>query len=356
MQTAGSITASPLFQKIQSIGFELESAHISPCVIIDDIIVFKGSDNVFYKSATTDYIRSTDTTLLDVTVPFSTFESNLISNGHTIINEGKKSYDIRSRSGHDSKAQEIYHTEFKITYRNPDSVNSMLLYHCKKAISVVMDYYKPADIVFVTTDSAKRAGGTELYLCKMPHEDAFAIVPPNLDINGNVIIDVIPWHIQCTIGIKLVDLMDVIKYISIGNGYDIASVIAIQEKCLEDIADPTAEEINMCFLYAMYRHKKNKKLCKSGANDYIFAVRHNFHDIYDYHKLEAGGALRCNIPTDPLTFAVQQFAYTGIILVELRDFYDQLIYSAFEERTVGYDFGKPLSLLMEAVELLEDMV
>ena len=59
----------------------------------------------------------------------------------------------------------------------------------------------------------------------------------------------------------------------------------------------------------------------------------------------------------PLVFpGVNRFPYDGVVLVELRDFYDQLIYAAFKEKSKGYDFGKPLVRLMDAVDVIQNTV
>jgi hypothetical protein len=103
---------------------------------------------------------------------------------------------------------------------------------------------------------------------------------------------------------------------------------------------------------------KRNRLTKSGEKDFIFAVRHDFKEIYRYHYPNSSLLpIEKRLQDVPeLVFkSVGRYPYKGTILIELRDFYDQLIYSAFEEKSVGYDFGKPLNRLMEAVRKIKDM-
>lgn len=362
MQAGGSIVKHPSLSKIISIGFELESPSISPCVLdyYGKVIHFTGSElEINTERKDISFIRGVDTTVVGVVSPLSDFEQHLqMNNQITVSEESEEKYTYRIKSKHtpEKDMQEVLHTEFKITFYEPELSNSILLNYCERAITAVLGYYSESLNVMISPAPIN----SMLYLCKMTHDMAIAIKPEFIDnVHADYILSIpddIPWHIQCTIGVKLEDLVDVISYISVGNGYGIDSIKNLQQIYLDELQNPSVIDTNMCFLYAMFSYMKGRKLTKSGKKDYIFAVRHGFMEIYKYHYPNSSlPPIKERLVPELVFKSVRQYPYKGTILIELRDFYDQLIFTAFKEKSVGYDFGKPLNRLMEAVTKIKDM-
>ena len=159
------------------------------------------------------------------------------------------------------------------------------------------------------------------------------------------IISSIPWHPQCTIGIRLIDLIDVVEYISKFSRYDIGWVHKMSAT-LKSGSHSTPLEDNMYFLLSMYLFKDKHNLAKGYGHDFKLAVIHPFEDIYLYHRHDIQDINKSKFDGNKNRFtAVNLFTYEGIILLEIRNFYAQFLLSYVVELEKDFPDGLPLTVL-----------
>lgn len=376
-QSGGSITKDHILDKILSIGFEIESSDISPCRINNGELEFHG---MTFK-IDPNKMRSTDSTMAGDRVPFSELEATAIDHPVTFIMASNRArchccsneslnaiskpqktdtiYKLDRTKIRGREAQNIYHTEFKITYPRPKRSNNILLSYFRQTIYFVRNYYGGAEIVPLETLPKNAQGtGKYLYLCKImtsKGSDYAMAISHSRHFN---IARHIPWHIQCTIGIKLEDLDKVVQYIADRSGYDYPNIKTLTETFMSDTASKpvTRLEWNMGFLLLMYNNSITKKLQKDiGEKDFKLAIRHPYDEIYQYHlkrgdlgknkKLYSGNYIQ--FPE------VTTFPYNGTILLEIRDFYDQILRFAYQKREEDQPLGLPLDQLEYAIQVIE---
>jgi hypothetical protein len=353
-------------------------------------------------------IRSWDTTLKGLRTKFSHLE-DVGRMDDVIFDIGDYEYELDRTSfirsvtiPSMSDIQLIFHTEFKVTYLHPVVSDNILLNYFKLTIQQIMQYYSNAivipatarlnyqptspieppptepydpvfsqdDLPYMPTSPTIHPSTTPKDSPELPYDPVsmdqtmFNYNPSGIldylhlvitdsenflmvtDTPVDDIIDTIPWHPQCTIGIYLIDLINIVEYISQFAGYNFDWV---HKKSIELKAgiDTTPLEDNMYFLWSMYLFKDEHNLTKGGQYDYKLAVRHPFEEIYTHHLPESKSPFGKN-----KFHGVTSFPYDGIVLLEIRDFYAQFLLSYTETMESQFPDGVPLSVLDRGTDVL----
>lgn len=360
-------------------------------------------------------IRSWDTTLKGLRTRFSHLED--VGRMDDVIFEiGDYEYKLDRTSFIKSATiprmrdiQLIFHTEFKVTYLHPIASDNVLLNYFKLAIQQIIQYYSTAVIIPVIArinyqpTSPIEPPPTEPmygqddqpyiptsptspsypYTSTTPTDSPLPSYSPIMDqtmFNYNPsgildylhlvitdsekflmvtdapvddIIDTIPWHPQCTIGIHLIDLINIVQYISQYAGYNFDWVYKRSTELKAGI-DTSLLEDNMYFLWSMYLFKDEHKLTKGGDYDYKLAVRHPFEEIYKHHISEINDKSQSRLDGKNVFHGVTSFPYEGILLLEIRDFYAQFLLSYTETLESQFPDGVPLSVLDRGTDALLD--
>lgn len=363
-------------KRIISIGFELESNNISPCLIEQraeiKAIKFHPTDSVLGPGQ----VRSTDTTLMGITVPFTALEEAAIS-GEVFLQESESTeclccqdeiqaqqrlqqapseYMLDRSKLRDRRTQYIYHTEFKLTFQKPSRSRNILLSYFMDALDIVQNHYKNMEIIPLNGLDL----GKHMYLIEDRDQGDHALAISEDSSRKFRMDHSINWHTQCTIGIKLEDLESIMGYLAVHSDYDYGRVVDIHQGYPVNSGHQETEfEYNMYFLMAMYEHAASAKLGKSSdARDFKFAVRHPFKEIVDYYLQDEWDGENVNdfkdVDLDMAFRDVTTFPYKGVILLEIRDFYDQLLMSGLKARETQYPDGMSIESLRSAVKNIRD--
>lgn len=353
----GSIRSHPILEKILSIGFELETTNMSPCYVSGHTIKFHGNT----WSMDINQTRGTDTTQIGLDVAFTPLENYIFQHKEQPIEllDKDHTYTLDTSRFNTRLVQNIYHTEFWFTYYDPVPSNNVLLEHIDLVMNEVLSYYKTAKITSLTLkDQSVISPQQNLYLVESNYNglDSFIAIsntpPDSFSIKNDI-----PWHVQCTIGVDLEDLIDVVKYISRGTGYNFSRVMEINRKLFESRSNKRANftnlEYNLGFLLSMYVMQKIDGLHKDivGNNDFELTIRHEYDEVYKYHYDDVSdsnheifdGNYNIVFP------GVSRFEYMGVVLVELRNCYDQLIFDGFGKRELEFPEGMSIQQLKQAI-------
>lgn len=310
--------------------------------------------------------------------------------------------------------QLIFHTEFKVTYLHPIASDNVLLNYFKLTIQQIIQYYSTAVVIpvlarinYQPTSPIEPPPPEPIYGFGSSVQDDLPYIPtsptptsptihpsttptdsplpygsvmdqPMFNYNPSSIldylhlvitdsekflmvtdapvddiIDTIPWHPQCTIGIHLIDLINIVQYISEHAGYNFDWVHKKSTELKAGI-DTTPLEDNMYFLWSMYLFKDEYKLTKGGDYDYKLAVRHPFEQIYKHHLPDISSKSQSRLDVKNMFDGVTSFPYEGIVLLEIRDFYAQFLLSYTETLESDFPDGVPLSVLDRGTDALLD--
>lgn len=365
------ISRNELLERIVSIGFELESPDFTPINIayeqgdgggVQIYLRFKHDDALVDH----DFLRSTDTTLQDQRVIFDTLThagmngelTGLMQpNDHehpnivpVFINPGPF-YRARAQyEEHGEMQQVINHTEFKVTYREIEQSNNVLLLYLLQTLQRVRDYIMDDSVIVNRVDIYPDGGDAAVYQdpdwgldqpydtyflrYDEPHLDDFMYVVPSGGDHDPL--GTIPWEPQCTIGIHITDLFDVLNYLTQGVESNVSECWAqAYQRTLEELhvrhEDLSPLERNLIFLFCMYVCKDMLGLTKGivgDGRDFRVGVRHTFGEVYRYHRERAqiaGGVMAYLEDNDPTFDPVTRIPYDGVILLELRDFFLQFL-------------------------------
>lgn len=372
IQQGGMISHSDILERIVSIGFELESPDITPV----NIAYEQGADgklemNLHFarddKWVERDFNRSVDTALQTQQTVFDTLsqagmngeliglmQPNNKEHPHTVVVDidpmpfegARRTFE---RTG--EVPQIIYHTEFKVTYPEIERSNNVLLSHFLYTLQRVRDYIYNEDAVINRLDIYP--DGSDIAIYQDPewgldkpydtyllrygeghHPDDFIyVVPSGGDYDP---LNTVPWEPQCTIGVHITDLMDVLEYIVRGAESEVSACwVQAYHTTLEQLhvgpEDLSPLERNLIFLFGMYACKDILGLGKGvvgDGTDFRVSVRHTFGEIFRYHHARepmAAPIIEYLEGNDPIFDHVTRIPYDGVVLLELRDFFLQFL-------------------------------
>ena len=383
----GAIVPDAILEKIKSIGFELESSDITPIKLIDSELSFVSDD----KGVTDNVLRSIDTTFHNLKTPFS-----------KLTNAGLKSYPkpvivYRSKPSHKCiccdpycsvgckcpglmslhkgrfakeygkseryRAQIIYHTEFKITYLEPETSDNVLLSHFSMALQEISKYFSEASVQQVYLEDY-HSKDVHLFKTKDGSDEFMTITDSKPTTQPNTILDLdIRWHAQCTIGVELENIQEVVLFLAANTVYDSTLLQEVHKKYITEHQRqyqnlPSDLENGFYFLTSMFDLKGILGLNKTSNldTDYRLAVRHPLIKVYNHFKNSM-----TLIKFDPFDdrhswegkFAgVGQLEFNGRVLIEMRDFYDQFLDSFKGWKEKDYPDGQSISFFNEGIEKL----
>lgn len=364
----GSIEGNEILSKIVSIGFEFESTEISPIRIYNNKSVrFQSRDYQFNNHV----IRSTDTTYFDVHINLGVLEN--ISKEYNVVFQDKNTLQyltLDSPSHRKEGYQYINHTEFKITYLRPNICNNIILEYFTRAIEEIDRYFNGYVVTPVNTlmeienpyginDDIlvydPRRSSTNSFIINIPGRDGEAYYALSSNVYFNIGISV-PWHPQCTIGIDIIDLPQIITYIAKESSYDLALLNEINNE-LSVGHETTPLEKGMYMLLSLYMHKDAVRSCKAmGDRDFKIAVRHSYEEVYAYHVSEISESNQSTLSGYTNSFRdVTLFKYEGVILIEIRNFYEQFLSVYINKDESEYPDGLGLYDLREGAEQLMEI-
>lgn len=392
-QIGGMITRNELLDRIVSIGFELESPDISP-INLEYAQGDNGGTEIYLRMTHTDenmgngFVRSTDTTMVDQNVTFDTLmqagmHSDLI--GLLQPNSDDERDDIvpifvdprpfeRAR---ERDEQVFYHTEFKVTYEEIDQSDNVILIYLLQTLQRVRTYLIGEDTTINRVDFYPDGGDIAIYqdpdwgidqpydtyLIRNGVRDDFMYIVPSDSRSPELYpLSIIPWEIQCTIGVHITDLIDVLAYLVQGVESDVS-------ECWERVYIASLEEMHaqpehlselergLIFLFSMYMCKDmlglHKGIVGDNSLDFRVGVRHNFAEVYRYHR-ERDALSQPVIAflegNNPNFGEVTRIPYNGIVLLELRDFFLQfLMVTGLPITPESLAKGIPLDTIEEAL-------
>lgn len=322
-QAGGDITPDEVLSKIVSIGFEFECGELVPVIISGNTISFSGErpieNNPYY-----NIIRSVDTA--------GTKQYSGAVKLNTLLNKNKtgipdkieyRGHKLVLPTVHDPHIlQDLKHTEFHMTYFKIKSSDNILLGSLITATTAVIRLLEgeidkasiynilpggnvegPIDLVF---DGKK----LDTYMVSTMSGDYI------LTSNGDTPISIpntMRWVPQCTIGVKLDDVPTVVEYISSNTRYPVDE---IKERCVMHLGTP---RYPIAFIRAMCEHEHSTRHTKFT---YQIALRHSYRTILTYHNLVSSE----DSEFDYTYKGVKQYPYKGIVLMEMRNFAQQLFY------------------------------
>ena len=394
----GAITTDEVLDKIVSIGFELESSDITPIKIEGSEVLFDSKDR---KSKISDQdeewflaetIRSVDTTFGDLQTVFTPLEkagmmalperlsiyqnkpnNNCICCDATsnrcnvsckcpgILGLDKGRFE-RNLTGQNH--QIIFHTEFKVTYLHPERSENILLTYFLNALKKVSRYFGNAKVDKVYLEGYHNKN-VNLYQTK-DGTDAFIAITDPKPSQPSAILDLdVRWHTQCTIGVKLEDIQDVVLFLGSKTTYDLSILQKIYETYQTKHRDhykkePSSLEAGFYFLTSMFDLKFEKGYNKTSnlEKDYRLAVRHNLMEVYTFHDMGDIGKnivkYGWKIPNtdnwNDIFKSVGQIPYNGVVLIEMRDFYDQFLNEFRGWKEKDHPDGQSLQFFKNEIE------
>jgi hypothetical protein len=379
----GAIVPNVILKKITSIGFELESSNITPIKLMDSKLMFESFDKIVSEKV----LRSTDTTFSDLETVFSKLTNSGLKSypNSVVIYKTKPKHNcicckpyctigckcsgfmslhkgrFKKESGKSNRerSQIIYHTEFKITYITPTIGEDVLLSHFALALNEITSYFSGASMQKVYLEDYPEKH-VHLFKIKDGFDEFMTITEPKssiIDINEDIV-----WHAQCTIGVKLENIQEVVLFLADNTVYDSTTLQQLHQKYIryhkkQYKTSPSALENGFYFLSSMFDLKNVKKYNKTSNldTDYRLAVRHPLIDVHDHFKDDMNLIKDHELPSDRLGDWVDNFAdvgkikFTGIVLIEMRDFYDQFLGSFKGWTEKDYPDGQSISFFNEGI-------
>lgn len=386
----GAIVPDEILEKIKSIGFELESSDITPIKLTDSELVFVSTNTDVSKEVS----RSTDTIFRDLKTPFSKLtNAGLKSYPKPIIIYGSKpSHKCicckpycsvgckcpglmslhKGRFAEESgkierdRAQIIFHTEFKITYDTPTIGKNVLLSHLALALQEITSYFSEASMQKIYLDDYPekdvhlfKISFYNNFLNKYGSDEFMTITDPksSIDLNKDI-----RWHAQCTIGVELENIQEVVLFLAANTVYDSTGLQNLHQKYVREHKKqyqtlPSALENGFYFLSSMFDLKTMLALNKTSNldTDYRLAVRHPLIEVYDYFKSMTLIKLNQSLASGRQSWE-GHFAHVGeipfvdgIVLIEMRDFYDQFLDSFKGWKEKDYPDGQSISFFNEGI-------
>lgn len=392
----GAIIIDEVLNKIVSIGFELESSDITPIKIEGSKVLFESEDGKVSKIVSdpdAEIVRSVDRTFGDLQTVFTPLEKagmmalperlsiyqnkpnnnciccdatskrcNISCKCPGILGLDKGRFERNLTTGQDY--QIIFHTEFKVTYLRPERSENILLTYFSKALNKVSDYFANANVDKVYLEGYHDKN-VNLYQTK-DGKDAFISITDPKPSQPSAILDLdIRWHTQCTIGVKLEDIQDVVLFLGSKTTYDLNILQKIYETYQTKHRDhykkePSALEAGFYFLTSMFDLKFEKGYNKTSnlEKDYKLAVRHNLMEVYTFHDMNDIGKnivkYGWKIPNtdnwNDIFKSVGQIPYNGVVLIEMRDFYDQFLNEFRGWKEKDHPDGQSLQFFNDEIE------
>ena len=373
----GTISKTDLLSRIVSIGYELESGQISPLAYAPnpaspgEIIRASRIDEMLAPKPN-DMIRSHDSLSAELKTMLLAYDEYMTENalspsGQVYAGADTSPFDMEQYRVDHKDGEEVPdyqtldHTEFKITYRTITSSDNIMLEYLHKSLLRVKAYYSDYSLTRIRPYTKKgsirtyanievpepKEGPKNAYVHLARHSTdprkGYLVMSSSKE--QRTISKHVQWVPQCTLGVRLADVPDVMEYISKGTAYEsVTRDIKRKSSVLshKHYADsPHLRDIRaFCYLTMMYTHEVKYNHNKST---FKYAVRHPYEDLYDdiEARLTVGFTqdlrdyviANIRIPRDSESTwpeylgydEVQQYPYEdNIVLIEIRNFGSQL--------------------------------